>query len=1622
MVFCTTYALILPAVTLEGKTYCDKEEHTHTHECYGIVSSNETDMLADSSDQDDESETSAFSSDDQDTENTSHRKLICGKEAHEHTLQCYSNPNLKESRAHWNDSLPDVAEANNSLNELIYLTAHSQLGYNPANEDTHLNYQVQEDGHTKYYWNRYAAFADANNPYVQDNSVFVNFVLKHSDNTLPWKQDVNEWQNLEYIDPYADNNIDASLWQSAWQHISLDQAKRGAIVLFRNEDQSTADIQSSSSFESQPVSTENTNGFAETANSTDFNSSQNSKDPDDSSTDESTAVKIETGILAEDLLAENETATQSSAPESTDPAIEEGFAFDPDFGTDSTSSNPAATESQPIEEVQIISTWKDQKPESRKIPAENIIGVYQVKNDAIDPTHITDDDADGDKNEDQDKDKGQNPAAPDQSQNQTPTTPSDGTGTSTETPGSDPTDPDGSGNGQTIESPTTPGQSTTPTDQNPTNTTDGNTDSNSAKPGQGNKDKNSSDTEDGSTKTEDKTTDSNTDEAATTTIGKSPLKRPQLSLAETGSAATANSNLINTLDENGEKLIANEINQESINQIDVREQSGITVEYKLNYPSTTPLDAAYGRQFAVPTIEPDNKESEVLEPGTNLVLPSLSSYEYRIKWGDNPEKPRATVRYFLGWTIGNDVTTYYQPGESIDWSVLNGLTNSSKSITVTAQWSEQPKKQEGTAVFSVNLGLDVTTDYSNKDANTDNSSWVDGVYSTAVICEKSGNVNYNNFDPGSYDDTKCSASFIAYLSLGNNESTKTDIGTDAEIRKLVRNDETGKGVTGKFVDTVAPSQNMGITKGYTGTYTFRLASFPSDSEIMQQLRKYQADQLEKDNSTTNTKLIRYKNNDPITDSDLINTENFKIVWHVFKLNKDKFWHIDGRLVQRQSNLNVTKHFEGFENLTDNQKNDVLKGFYVEVTDSKSNSQYLTTNGRDITKNWKNYSTLKAKVDETDSNTYTWTIPVNSLEKYTVKEYGYNPRSISNEKNLAILAQYNVINDPTYKDGIQPYTSNGITVTTLSYLPDVKEESYQTINLYNSYLKTSTIQILKVDSTDESLFEGAKFTISKKGDSKFKLYQLNVNNEIYLYPKQVANSTEIPDCSFTTSSSSPVYLMEFLGNDGTYTLSEEIIPGYSKLDDITLEFSKNSASTVTLKGGNNEQVSLSSNNSNQHIYTLKIKNIPEKANLQIQKKWNESTPEDEKLEVRVDLYRRFKNDSSNNLGTKVNAAPIILNKENDWSNILKNQPTYLNGKELEYRILETRIGNEDRNINIDGTVTNGQDGFDNYIVTYDDPIVEIDENNEKNIKMVVNNKKDIAKVSFTKVDGKNTASSLTGATFYLYRNENLTGTPYVARSDSNGTVVFDQLSVGTYYLKEVASPSGYKLNDTVYTLKVTNVSNGKYSFTLTAPEGAEGKLIANPLGDVVEYSIPNDELTLNLSLYKCDQTETHPLSGARFSLSRVSISEKDFNYQNNGFDGMDIELIKDNLISDSNGRIEVTDMDLTAGYYRLEEIHAPDGYYLPNEPLDFQLIPNSTNETLEIVRLYRSKGDPEGPYYRIGDSTSDYDIKVINTTGQKLPDTGGEGTNLYTSGGILLLAASCLLYTFSKKQSYGKGEQ
>jgi len=67
VVFCTVYALILPAITLEDKTYCGKEEHEHSDSCYA------------------------------------EGQLTCGIEEHVHETFCFVNPETENTTTNVSD-------------------------------------------------------------------------------------------------------------------------------------------------------------------------------------------------------------------------------------------------------------------------------------------------------------------------------------------------------------------------------------------------------------------------------------------------------------------------------------------------------------------------------------------------------------------------------------------------------------------------------------------------------------------------------------------------------------------------------------------------------------------------------------------------------------------------------------------------------------------------------------------------------------------------------------------------------------------------------------------------------------------------------------------------------------------------------------------------------------------------------------------------------------------------------------------------------------------------------------------------------------------------------------------------------------------------------------------------------------------------------------------------------------------------------------------------------------------------------------------------------------------------------------------------------------------------------
>lgn len=100
VVFCTVYALILPAITLERKTVCGQEEHSHTEECY-----------------------------------SSDGQLTCGKTEHTHTELCYADDKTSEDQS-GEDSQQTPEQNQDQSQDQVQTSDDGNVAQNGENGDT----------------------------------------------------------------------------------------------------------------------------------------------------------------------------------------------------------------------------------------------------------------------------------------------------------------------------------------------------------------------------------------------------------------------------------------------------------------------------------------------------------------------------------------------------------------------------------------------------------------------------------------------------------------------------------------------------------------------------------------------------------------------------------------------------------------------------------------------------------------------------------------------------------------------------------------------------------------------------------------------------------------------------------------------------------------------------------------------------------------------------------------------------------------------------------------------------------------------------------------------------------------------------------------------------------------------------------------------------------------------------------------------------------------------------------------------------------------------------------------------------------------------------------------------
>ena len=263
VVFCTTYALILPAITQERETFCGTEEHTHSESCLAaeekvllcelpeeeahfhseqcfektLVCETEEghlhteecysgeELICEKPEEHIHSEECYESSllcEIPETEGHSHgdecyeiKTVSCELLEHSHSLECYSDKNADiETKEQWSASFAfeDLGEV---VSENLITIAKSQLGYHESTK----NYIVLEDGETIKGRTRYGEWFEE--PYADWNILFAGFCLEYSKAEIPFDANIEKWIELLSV-PETD------IFRKAGEH----EALAGDLIFF----------------------------------------------------------------------------------------------------------------------------------------------------------------------------------------------------------------------------------------------------------------------------------------------------------------------------------------------------------------------------------------------------------------------------------------------------------------------------------------------------------------------------------------------------------------------------------------------------------------------------------------------------------------------------------------------------------------------------------------------------------------------------------------------------------------------------------------------------------------------------------------------------------------------------------------------------------------------------------------------------------------------------------------------------------------------------------------------------------------------------------------------------------------------------------------------------------------------------------------------------------------------------------------------------------------------------------------------------------------------------------------------------------------------------------------------
>ena len=210
--------------------------------------------------------------------------------------------------------------------------------------------------------------------------------------------------------------------------------------------------------------------------------------------------------------------------------------------------------------------------------------------------------------------------------------------------------------------------------------------------------------------------------------------------------------------------------------------------------------------------------------------------------------------------------------------------------------------------------------------------------------------------------------------------------------------------------------------------------------------------------------------------------------------------------------------------------------------------------------------------------------------------------------------------------------------------------------------------------------------------------------------------------------------------------------------------------------------------------------------------------------------------------------------------------------------------------------------------------------------------------FEKQDADNKSTFIPNAKFQLFKDaactiaavDDTNGNPYVATADADGKVSFIHVSIGNYYIKEVEAPAGYRLDETVRLIKLTEDGYTLYgdaagTIPADADSSRDGFQISNR---------KNPDLTVQK---QWQDAEGHPINPendytSTFKLQRY-VSYRGEKEETTTVDGGSDYTLRIHVQSDESGSNEsVTQYDFVRGL----ENDVTINWYYPNNYYNYML--------------------------------------------------------------------------------------